>query len=157
MSLKTEKRIEIDTRHTKKALVVVFLSPRCPCSISHEDHLRKLYEKYTQKGFEFIGVHSNSNETLAEAKAHFDAVKLPFEIISDSKSILANRFDALSTPHAFVISPEGKTLYLGGVSDSSQFSRSEKHYLEDALEALSLGRSPPVQQTRVLGCVIRRP
>jgi len=157
ISFKTGKTIRVEPNQSEKALVVVVLSPRCPCSISHEAHLKDLFKKYSPKGIRFLGVHSNSNESFEEAKAHFNAVNLPFEVISDSDSKLADRFDALSTPHAFVISSSGKTLYLGGVSDSSQFSRAEKHYLEDALAAISQGQEPPVHQTRVLGCVIRRP
>lgn len=156
-SIRTGKTIEIQSKNSKKALVVIFVSPRCPCSISHEPHLKDLYRKYSELGFHFLGIYSNVNKDLEQAKAHFDMADLPFEVIADPSAALADMFQALSTPHVFVISPGGEFLYVGGATDSSQFSESEKHYLENALKNISQGSMPAVRKTRALGCMIDRP
>lgn len=157
LSFKTGDAILLDPSATKKGLVLIFVSPVCPCSLTHETHLSELAQKYTPKGFKFVGVHSNANENFESAKAHFGSFQMPFDIVSDPQSKIADRLQALSTPHAFVIAPSGELLYAGGVSDSSNFFRSRKRYLERVLEEVSEGKVPSLREARVLGCIIQRP
>ncbi len=155
--LLSEKSFRMSSDSANLGLVLVFLSPNCPCSLSHESHLKALSQRYSKLGFKFLGVYSASRDLVAGAREHFKAVDFGFEVLSDDDFSLANRFGAMSTPHAFVISPSGETLYAGGVSDSSDFERSEDHYLERALESIQSGKLPSRRQTRALGCVIQRP
>lgn len=156
-SLLSEKFFRMSSDSANLGLVVVFLSPKCPCSLSHESHLKALSRRYSKLGFKFLGVYSASRDLVAGAREHFKAVDFDFEVLSDDDFSLANRFGAISTPHAFVLSPSGETLYAGGVSDSSDFGRSEDHYLDRALESIQSGKLPSRRQTRALGCVIQRP
>ena len=156
-SLLTHERIEFNFSKQKSALVVIFLSAKCPCSLSHEPYLKSLSEHFSKFGISFVGVHSNADESAAYAKTHFESSQLPFSIIADPQSDLANRFGALSTPHAYVVSPSGEILYAGGVSDSSKRATATENYLEDALNALTQGAKISKNRTRVLGCPIRRP
>src|ERR1019366_8748372 len=57
---------------------VVFLSPSCPCSISHEPILRELSQTYPE--IRFLAVYSGPE--IDAAKAHFEG-KLPFPIVYD--------------------------------------------------------------------------
>ncbi len=155
--LLSEKSFRMSSDSANLGLVVVFLSPTCPCSLSHESHLKDLSQRYSKWGFKFLGVYSAARDLIAGAREHFKAVDFDFEVLSDDDFSLANRFGAMSTPHAFVIAPSGETLYAGGVSDSSDFGRSEDHYLDRALESIQSGKLPSRRQTRALGCVIRRP
>jgi peroxiredoxin len=156
-NLLSDKKFQTSSDIAKLGLVVVFLSPDCPCSLSHESHLKDLSQRYSKRGFKFLGVYSASRELIAGAREHFKAVDFDFEVLSDDDFSLANRFGAMSTPHAFVIAPSGETLYAGGVSDSSDFGRSEDHYLDRALDSIQSGKLPSRRQTRALGCVIQRP
>ncbi|MBC7386965.1 MAG: redoxin family protein [Cryobacterium sp.] len=143
-----------------KATVVVFLSAKCPCSASHESSLRSLATEYGAKGFQFIGIHSNRDETAEFAKAHFQSLHLPFPVIEDGQANetppLATAYGALKTPHAFVVSPSGEILYSGGVDDSKDATRATKLFLKDALIAVATGKKPEVTESRTLGCVIQR-
>lgn len=139
-----------------KGTLVVFLSARCPCSASHEVALKKLHEEYSPKGFRFVGVHSNSDETPELGKQHFDGTKLPFPVLRDQGLRAADAFAALKTPHAFLVSPDGKTLFQGGVDDSKVHAKASRHFVREALAAIDEGRTPPVEQARALGCIIKR-
>src|SRR5262245_12746026 len=79
--------------------VVVFLSAKCPCSASHEPVLKDLAREFEPKGFRFIGVHSNADEALGFTQEHFKAAALPFSVIQDPQSKIADVFGALKTPH----------------------------------------------------------
>ena len=146
----------VELKAASKATIVAFVSSRCPCSASHELELKRLSALYTPQGFQFVGVHSNQNEPIAEAQAHFKLVSFSFPVIHDERAALADQLGALKTPHVYVINPEGKVLYQGGVDDSHIQQTASKHYLADALNSISAGKDPQPSRTRSLGCVISR-
>jgi thioredoxin-related protein len=138
----------------KKALVVVFLSSNCPCSMSHETMLKELSQTYSD--FAFIGIHSNSDEGKTQAQEHFKIAALPFPVLQDQSSHFANLFGALKTPHVFVVNSEGKTLYQGGITNSHEAGRGDQHFLANALSDIQKGQAVRLTESRTLGCVIQR-
>lgn len=137
-----------------QTLVLVFLSAVCPCSDSHRVELTKLKTDFPQ--FAFFGVHSNSDEDSKATLEYFQKSGLPFPVLQDQKTKLADQFQALKTPHAFVISPAGDILFRGGVSNSSQFATADRKYLREALEDTTQRRPVRTAQARPLGCAISR-
>jgi len=138
----------------KKGLVVVFLSARCPCSNSHVAEVRDLAQNY--KDFAFVAVHSNLDEGEALAKPYFEKAHLPFPVIADAKARLADQFQALKTPHAYIVVPDGHIAYQGGVSNSNDCAKSDRKYLREALADLHEGKPVRTPEGRTLGCVISR-
>lgn len=138
----------------KKALVVVFLSAKCPCSNSHIAELRSLSHDYPE--YSFVGVHSNEDESVDSSKTYFSQVALPFAVIQDVNASIADQFQAFKTPHAFVIQEDGKILYQGGVSSSKTFSKADHKFLREALESIHLGQAVAKPEGRTLGCSIAR-
>ncbi len=145
---------QIPPPRTQKGAVIVFLSARCPCSRSHEKPLRELSRDFPR--WQFIGVHANADETAIEARTHFKQEPLGFPLIEDAERKLLLRFNALKTPHVFVLNPQGEILYRGGVDDASLAAEAKRSYLREALEALEKGNPPPARETRTLGCRIAR-
>lgn len=138
----------------KRGSVILFLSAKCPCSASHEPLLKELSQTY--QDFQFIGIHANADETASEAETHFREVKLPFPVIRDSRSQWANKFGALKTPHAYVLSAHGELLYQGGVTDSHVGPTAKKHFLKEVLEDLQANKASRHKEGRALGCYIQR-
>lgn len=136
--------------------VYIFLSARCPCSNAHLEPLKEIANEFSSQGFEFVGVHSNQDESDAEGKKYFKAHHLPFEVVRDEKAKLANEFGAIKTPHVFVVDAAGHTRYSGGIDDSKDPKRASEHYLRDALTAIAQGKEPATVRARALGCVIKR-
>jgi peroxiredoxin len=106
--------------------------------------------------FEFVGIHSNVDEDLETSKTYFEQKKLVFPVIQDRNAQIADQFKAFKTPHAFVLSSEGKILYQGGVTNSAQFSRANKKFLREALEDIRSKKDIRTPEGRTLGCVIAR-
>lgn len=140
----------------QKGTVVLFLSARCPCSHSHLGEIQNLAKAFGSE-FQFVGVHSNANETSPEDKSYFQKQGLKFPVIRDERAQIADFFKAAQTPHVFVLSKSGEVLYQGGVDNSRSVDRADEHYLRMALEEASHDRDVRVKQGRVLGCVIGRP
>ena len=135
-----------------KTSVVVFLSPTCPCSRSHEGALREMRARFPQ--FDFVGVVSNADEKAA--REHFTASALGFPVLSEAGHAWADAFSALNTPHAFVVGASGEVEFEGGVDDSRNAQRAREAYLNAALTALAEGRPVEKRRARPLGCAIRR-
>lgn len=156
LEIYSHKSIEVDLTKPKQATVISFLSAKCPCSASHETKLKELNTEFQKDGFEFVAVHSNIDEEDTLTLNHFKESVLNFPIIQDRNSEIANSFGALKTPHVFIVNPKGKILYQGGVDDSHQANLAKNNYLRDALIAIKAGKIPEINETRTLGCVIKR-
>lgn len=142
------------TTKDQKALVVVFLSAKCPCSNSHVKELITLSNEYPE--YKFLGIHSNVDENTELTKNYFSRVNLPFPVLQDEKAKWADEFKATKTPHAFVLNSEGVALYKGGVSSSQDFGQAEHAYLREALEDIKKNRNVRTPNGRTLGCAISR-
>lgn len=167
----TDRSIQIDLSSSQKALVVFFLSSRCPCAESHLSYMGDLASQY--KEFSFVAIHSDNKVTKSEAKAHYlsrvpqKETKPSYVLLQDKKSFWANRFGAVRTPQVFVVNHRNQILYEGGITSTSQFdSLNEKKYsmedkntpfyLERALDQVRKGQKPKPSMTRTLGCEIAR-
>lgn len=144
----------IEVKGGKQGTVVVFLSARCPCSHSHIRLLSQLAMDF--KDFNFVGVHSNADEPPSLSRPYFQNARLPFPVIEDADGRLADQFKALKTPHAFVVSLAGETLYKGGVTSSNEANLADRHYLQEALKDINLGIPVKTAEGRTLGCLISR-
>jgi hypothetical protein len=105
---------------------------------------------------EFFGIHSNADEDIETVKNYFSKNPLTFTLLRDNKSIWANRLKANRTPHAYLISPEGKIIYQGGVTNSTELRNATEFYLANAIKDISANHKIKKPQTRVLGCPIAR-
>ncbi len=152
--LRGGEKVSASVDGNKKALVVVFLSAKCPCSNNHVSELKSLAKDYPD--MRFVGVNSNSDESDEMSRAYFEKTDFNFPIIKDKNSILANKYSALKTPHSFVIGRDGKILYQGGVSSSRQFETADRKYLREALDDVHSERAVKTTEARTLGCTISR-
>lgn len=155
ITLDSSKEVNITPQGEKnKALVVLFLSAKCPCSNSHIGELKKLSQDFSK--FQFVAVHSNRDESQEQTQTYFKSIDLPFPVIQDQKSKLADLYKAFKTPHAFVVMPDGTVAYQGGVSSSHDFKQSKRNFLREALEDLQSQRKVRTPEGRTLGCSISR-
>lgn len=138
----------------KTGTVITFLSVRCPCSDSNARHLKELIKEY--KDFNFIVMHGNMNEPLDRSKKYFEKLDINAPVIYDKDSYWTKKFDALKTPHTFILDKNGELVYEGAVTDSTRVEKAKKLYLKDALKSMRAGKKPTLPQTETLGCYIVR-
>lgn len=148
----SQKPFEISTK--EKGALLVFISSQCPCSNSHLAHLNSLHTQYPE--IPLVGVLSNYGENSENAAAHFKSQGVKFPVLHDPEAKLADKFNALKTPHAFLMDAESKIIYKGGVSSSHDFPRAKKHFLADALKQYSQNKTIEEPEGRALGCSITR-
>lgn len=141
-------------KDSEKGSVIIFMSAKCPCSNSHVEIIKKLAAQ--NKNFQFVVIHSNSDESTKEAADYFKKTGFSFPVLQDDGAKIADQFKAFKTPHAFVLDPKGNILYQGGVTDSSHGDSATKNYLANALADISENKPVQITNGRTLGCVILR-
>jgi hypothetical protein len=75
----------------------------------------------------------------------------------DSDHIVADLYEALITPHVFILDCEGILRYRGAVDDVT-FRRREatRFFVQEAVDALLNGHLPELKETPAYGCTIVR-
>jgi thiol-disulfide isomerase/thioredoxin len=151
-----------------RIVVVDFWSIQCPVSRAYEERLNALHAKYGKEGIVFLAIDSNHTEidkdadmknedAYARIREYRDEAKVKMPILVDRGNVVADRFNAQTTPHAFVIDKEGMLRYAGAI-DSDQSGRKDDAtpYLANALDALMAGKEIEMASTKPVGCSIKR-
>ncbi len=103
-----------------------------------------------------LPVAANQIETPDAIAKGARARHLPL-VLLDSQHRVADLYEAVTTPHVFVIDREGVLRYRGAVDDVSfRQRRPTRFYLDEAVEALLAGHFPPIAETPAYGCTIVR-
>lgn len=138
------------------ATVVLFVATQCPVSNDYNERMVSLATEYGPKGFAFVGINSNKQESVEEIAEHAGANGFPFPVLDDEGNVIADRFGATRTPEVYVINPEGMIVYHGRIDDSRNADRIESRDLASALDAILAGSPIDPAETKAFGCTIKR-
>jgi thiol-disulfide isomerase/thioredoxin len=155
------KELSVASAKGGKGTLVVFTCNHCPYAKAWEERIVELGNTYKKKGIGVLLVNSNDSSVNAgdapEAMAERAKERgMQFPYVVDATSALARAFGATKTPEAFLFDKGGKLVYRGTIDDNHQDAgKVTKTYLKDALEAVSAGKAPAVQETKSMGCGIK--
>jgi len=96
---------------------------------------------------------ARANEDTTSRKA------APAHVLLDPTGEIGHLYEAETTPHIFVIKPDGTWAYMGGV-DSIATTRAEdmqkaEPYAREAIKAVAAGKPVPHAITRPYGCSVK--
>ena len=138
-----------------RIVIVNFWSCECPHS---ERTDRSTMACLVQWGgdVEMLSIAANRSESIVSVTEAVNARRLP-RVLVDAEHVVADLYEAVSTPHVFVIGRDGVLRYRGAVDDVT-FRRRQatRFFLEEAVEALLEGRLPTLTETPAYGCAIVR-
>jgi peroxiredoxin len=138
-----------------RIVVVNFWSCECPHS-ERTDHA--IMTMIVQWGGEvaLLSVASNRIESLEAVTQVAGARRLPL-VLMDREDTVADLYEAVTTPHVYVMDREGILRYRGAVDDVAfRIRKPTRFYLDEAVEALLGGRLPALAETPAYGCTIVR-
>ncbi|MGE5641626.1 MAG: redoxin domain-containing protein [Byssovorax cruenta] len=138
-----------------KIVIINFWSAECPHS---ERADRSILARLCQwsPNVVLLSIAANRNESTRMLEKVSKARQLPTVLI-DAQHIVADAYEAVTTPHAFVVDREGILRYRGAVDDVAFRQRqATRFYLAEIVEALLEGRQPEIQETIAYGCAIVR-
>ncbi len=105
---------------------------------------------------QLLSVAANRNESIQMVAEAAQVRRLP-TVLLDAEHVVADLYEAVTTPHAFVMDREGILRYRGAIDDVTFRQRkATRFYLEETVEALLAGRVPKLQETPAYGCTIVR-
>jgi len=103
-----------------------------------------------------LSIAANRNESAQMLEQAARARQLP-TVLLDAEHVVADLYEAATTPHVFVVDREGILRYQGSIDDVTFRQRkATRFYLEEAVEALLDERVPELQETPAYGCTIVR-
>jgi peroxiredoxin len=140
----------------KSGTLILFIATKCPVSNAYNERMQKLADDYRARGVNVVGINSNSTEPAAEVKQHAAANGLNFTILKDDGNQIADRYDAQSTPEAYLLDASGKLVYHGRIDNSRYGYVITSNDLRDAIEATLSGKPVEKAEAKAFGCSIKR-
>lgn len=150
-----------------KYVVLEWANKGCPYDQKHylSGSMEKLQKEWTAKGVVWLSVISSAPGaqgyvTPSEENDYLKTMHAaPTAVLLDPTSSIARLYEAKTTPHIFVIDPNGKLIYEGAIDNRPTTDQADlkgaDNYLNDALNAAMAGRPVSVAATRPYGCSVK--
>lgn len=150
-----------------KVVVLEWFNEGCPFVKKHyaSGNMQTLQKTTTSRGVVWFTVLSSApgkqgyvpGAQLAKDMMRLKAI--PTAALSDPSGQVGKLFGAKTTPHMFVIDPQGKLVYDGAMDDNSSADPAtipnSKNYVREAIEAVLAGKPVPQPVTKPYGCSVK--
>ncbi len=146
----------------ENGLLVIFSCNTCPFVKAWEDRYPEIRDQASEKDVGMALINSNAKKRdqgdgFADMKARHKNKGYGCPYLLDENSKLANAFGAKTTPHVFLFDDNFELVYKGAIDDNYENAEAvEEPYLKNALNALEEGGKIDPQQTKAIGCSIKR-
>ncbi len=145
--------------HGEKATVLIFTTTDCPIANAMIPEIKRLHEEFTQQGVAFTLVHVDPDTTEAAAREHARNYQVNIPFVLDPNHDLVKRLGAQRTPEAFVLLPDGNTVYHGRINNLYHAPGQRRrdptsNDLRDALASVVSGQKVKNPHQPAVGCVI---
>ena len=155
------------SQYRGKWVVLEWVNHECPYVRKHYDNnvMQALQKKYADKGVVWLSVvssapgkqgHYPNDEANALTKKKGAA---PHAVLVDEAGTVGSRYGARTTPHMFVISPDGTVVYMGGIDDKPSTRaadlESARPHVDIALQEAMAGKPVTVPTSQPYGCNVK--
>jgi peroxiredoxin len=139
-----------------KVVVVVFTCNSCPVAAEYEDRIIAFAKKHAgEVAVVAINVNRIEEDNLEHMKERAKSQQFPYVYLFDETQKIAKDFGATYTPEFYVLGPDRKVVYMGGMDDNSDPAIVTENYLEPAVESALKGTPLKTKETRAIGCRVR--
>ena len=138
-----------------RIVVINLWSCECPHA-ERTDHL--ILESLKEWGgeVELLSIAANRSESAQSVDEAARSRGIPTVLI-DAGHIVADLFEAVTTPHVFVVDRDGILRYRGAVDDVTFRNRTaSRFFLKETVDSLLEGQFPTLTETPAYGCTIVR-
>ncbi len=142
-------------------LVIFFTCNHCPYVIGSDEVTRATADKFKERGVQFVGINSNSINTVAAdsfdlMKARMESEHFPWVYLYDATQETAKAYGALRTPHFYVFNNTRELVYTGrGVDSPRDASKITVNDLERSLDELLTDKPISIPLTNPIGCNVK--
>jgi peroxiredoxin len=150
-----------------KTVVLEWTNHDCPYVKKHysTDNMQTLQRNAVADGVVWLQIISSaegkqghvSGEKALELNEKRGAA--PTATLIDASGVIGGAYEAATTPHMFVINPEGTLVYKGAIDDNSKADPKTvdgaTNYVAAALDAVKSGTTPAITDTTPYGCSVK--
>ncbi|HQX55356.1 MAG TPA: redoxin domain-containing protein [Pyrinomonadaceae bacterium] len=140
----------------KNGAVIVFLSAQCPVVKSYNARINEIVADYRSKGINFIGINSNSTESLEWVKSDVAEVGYKFPVLIDKGNKFADLWGATVTPEIYFVDANSILLYHGAIDNDRSGKAVSEQYLRSAFDQTLAGKMVVRTTANAFGCSIKR-
>jgi len=150
-----------------KFVVLEWHNQGCPYTKKHyaSGNMQRLQKEWTAKGVVWLTVISSAPGTqgFVTPTQENEYIKtmnaVPTAAILDPGGTLGHLYVAKTTPHMFIIDPNGTLIYNGAIDDHSSSDpgdiASSRNYVSSALQEATSGKPITEPATRPYGCSVK--
>lgn len=155
------------TDYKGKTIVLEWYAHNCPFVQKHykSGNMPALQKYYTDKDVVWLSINSSgadhpyfhdNEKALEYAKTYGTAST---ELLKDPTGEVGKAYKAVTTPHMYIITAEGKLAYQGAIDSIPSFRQEDlkeaTNYVKEALDAISTHQKIKTTQTRPYGCSVK--
>lgn len=149
-------------------LVLEWFNKDCPYVKKHygSGNMQSLQQKYGERGVKWLTVISSAkgkqgylepDAALSEGERHNLSASAPF--LLDVNGDMGRAYGAKTTPHMFVIDPEGEVVYAGAIDDNDSANPAvierSYNYVAAALDKAMAGEKVTIASSQAYGCTVK--
>ncbi len=150
-----------------KWVVLEWVNPECPFVGKHygSGNMQKLQKTYTAKGVVWLSIDSSAPGRQGYMDAARAAVFVtqrsasPTAFLLDPQGTVGRAYGAKTTPHMFIVSPEGKLVYNGAIDDKPSTDTADiagaRNHVQAALDEAMAGRPVSTASSQPYGCAVK--
>jgi len=150
-----------------KFVVLEWTNRGCPYTQKHYNsgNMQHLQKEWTSRGVIWLTVISSAPGkqgyvTASEENAYLRQVNAaPTAVLMDPTGSIGHLYDAKTTPHMFIISPQGTLIYNGAIDDRPTTDLADvngaKNYVSAALDEATSGKPVSTATSRPYGCSVK--
>ena len=157
-----DEEMTLNKNIKENGILVVFTSNACPFVVMWEDRYNLIEQKCLESKIGMVYINSNQakrdgDDSVEKMKEHANKMGYTVPYLIDENSKLANAFGAKTTPHIFLFNSENELVYKGAIDNNyKSINDVTETYLLDALEKVQFGKMVKVNETKAVGCSIKR-
>ena len=160
-TLKTVDGKEWSLSDAKGKLVVLeWINPECPVCVrvmsdgTVAKTLSGVKEQYPDAVYVVINSSAARPSSLEGTAEYLKAHKMDLPALLDSEGSVGKMYGAKTTPHCYVVSPEGTLVYAGAIDDGSN-GGAKTNYVVNAAKQLKAGETVSPSETKPYGCSVK--
>ena len=149
-----------------KTVVLEWFNRGCPFVQKHYrgGDMQTLQKEFSEKGIVWLLVNSThsghkdylDNETAKKVASEWKITSA--SLLPDESGVIGRAYRAKTTPHMFIVNPEGKLAYQGAIDDKSDVFSNPKeanNYVRQALNEMLSGKEISIPSTEAYGCSVK--
>jgi len=146
-----------------RIVVLEWFNPDCPFIVKHHQTHRTMNETFAAVAYEgviWLAINSSApgkqGHGLQRNRRAVEEYDISFPVLIDEDGAVGRSYGAKTTPHMFVITPDGKVAYNGAIDDDRSAGKlGETNHVAEALTSLLDGKPVKTASTKPYGCSVK--